>query len=109
MHPKLLWTQKLASSLGLAMGTSVEVRVRDDEVDPLKKHVDLVLGDDLRKGDYNPVQTMVHAFAKMNDCIVYKIRRHPNTLLLEVLIKNRISPEMNRNPLSSDKDEPEKN
>ena len=98
MHPKLTWVGSLTGSLGLALGTSVSHSIRDT-VDPLMKLVVLELGEDLGKGDYNPVQKMVHAFAKENDCVVHRIRREPKRLLLEVLTKTRLGPRMNKNPL----------
>lgn len=101
MHPKLQWTYELATSLGDAMGCGVVVGFHDD-VDPLKKHVVLTFGEELGKGNYNPIQQMVHAFAKSNDCVVYRIRRpQKNVLSLEVLTKTRLSPVMNKNPLKS--------
>jgi hypothetical protein len=99
VHPKLTWVGGLQSSLGLALGTSISHTI-EDTVDPLMKLVTLQLGEDLGKGDYNPVQKMVHAFAKSNDCVVYRIRREPKKLVLEVLTKTRLGQVMNKNPLA---------
>lgn len=86
------------------MGCHVGVAFQND-VDPLKKYVHLRFGDKLGKGSYNPIQQMVHAFAKLNDCTVYKIRRIGTDLLvLEVFTKTRLGPLMDKNPLKgSDK------
>lgn len=97
-HPRLAWITGLQENLIEALGTSVIATVKDD-VDPLKKFVVLELGEELGKGDYRPVQTIVHSFAKSNDCTVYRIRRAPKRLVLEVLTKGRLGPVMNKNPL----------
>ena len=98
MHPKLVWTQQLATTLGTAMGTSVQVTVRDEPSDPLKKYVDLKFGDAISGKDYNPIQTLAHAFAKKNDCVVFRIRRIEGTLSLEVGTKTRLGRTMDKNP-----------
>lgn len=103
MHPKLTWVMGLATSLGDAMGCSVSATEHGD-VDPLKKYIHLRFSDRLGKGDYAPIQRMAHAFAKMNDCVVHKIRRlGPDLLVLDVFTKTRLSPVMNKNPLKGDK------
>ena len=99
MHPKLVWVTGMGSTLGLAMGTSIAVSVHDT-VDPLKKLVVINLGEELGNGNYNPVQKMVHAFAKANDCVVQRIRREPKKLILEVLTKTRLGPICDKNPLT---------
>lgn len=99
MHPKLVWIGSLCSSLGLALGTSVSSTVHDT-VDPLKKLVLLNIGEDLGKKDFNPLQVIIHAFAKSNDCVVFRIYKQPKQLTLEVLTKTRRGPVMNNNPFS---------
>ncbi len=99
MHPKLAWVSGLTSSLGLAMGNTMTHTIRDT-VDPLKKEVVINLGEELGKGDYKPIQLMVHAFAKSNNCVVHRIRREPKTMILEVLTKTRLGPVMDKNPLA---------
>lgn len=86
----------------MALGASVTFSVQDT-VDPLKKLVYLEVGESLGKKDFNPVQRIVHGFAKVNDCVVYKIYKSPKRLVLEVLTKTRNGPVMDRNPFSSDK------
>lgn len=98
MHPKLVWVGGLCSSLSTALGTGVSHRI-EDTVDPLKKLVELNLGEELGKGDYKPIQTMVHAFAKSNDVVVHRIYHEPKKLILEVLTKVRLGPVQNKNPL----------
>jgi hypothetical protein len=47
---------------------------------------------------------MVHAYSKVNDCVVAAIRREgERRLVLEVLLKNRVSEPMNNDPFLSDK------
>lgn len=84
------------------MGSTLTHSV-EDTVDPLMKRVVLELGEELGKGDYRPIQQMVHAFANSNDCVVHRIRREPRRLILEVLTKTRLGPVMNKNPLTGDK------
>ena len=99
MHPKLTWALRLATSLGDAMGCSVSVTENGD-VDPLKKFLHFTFGEPLGKGDYMPIQNMVHTFAKANDCVVHKIRKvHPKLLVLDVFTKTRLSPVHDKNPL----------
>ena len=99
MHPKLAWIEELNNSLGLALCTSFSHAVHDT-VDPLMKRVVLTMGSELEKGDYQPIQRMVHAFAKANDCVVHRIRREPKKLVLEVLTKTRLGEETRKNPLA---------
>lgn len=80
------------------MGASISFEVLET-VDPLKKLVVLRLGEELGKGNYQPVQTICHAFAKENDCVLQRIRREPGKLILEVSTKTRLGPVMNKNPL----------
>lgn len=83
------------------MGCSVLVNCQDD-VDPLKKNVHLKFGEAVGKGNYQPIQQMVHTFARMNDCVVQRIRRFDRDhLVLEVLVKTRHSPVMDKNPLKT--------
>lgn len=80
------------------MDTTIDVAY-EDHVDPLKKLAVLKIRDPLKKGDYNAVQTMAHGFAKANDCVLERIRNREGALVLEVLIKVRLSPLRARNPL----------
>ena len=103
MNPKLAWVNELVGSLSVAMGVGVLVKI-EDTVDPLKKLVLLDLGhNDLGKGDWNPIQNLIHGFAKANNCVIHKIRRQKGQLSLEILTKTRIGPESRKNPLSGDK------
>lgn len=99
MGPKLQWVHELTSSVGLAMACQVTPSL-EDHADPLKKLVVLTFADPMGKGDYQPLQRMVHGFARSNDCVVERIRRRgPKVLVLEVLIKNRLGPPARKNPL----------
>jgi hypothetical protein len=98
VHPKLGWVEELRNSLALAMGSSISVAV-EEPADPLKKLVVLTFGDKLLKGDYKPLQQMAHHFAKANNCVLERIRRRPGALVLEVLVKTRLGPVSDRNPL----------
>ena len=105
MHPKLAWVELLRGMLSEVMGTLIVSTPREC-VDPLKKYIVFDLGAPLTKGNYNPLQVMVHAYAKANDCTVAAIRREGSKrFVLEILIKNRISQEMKNDPFLSDKAE----
>jgi hypothetical protein len=86
----------------MALGTSVAFAVHDT-VDPLKKLVYLDIGEPLGKRDFNPIQRLIHGFSKVNDCVVHRIYKEPKRLTLEILVKTRNGPVMNKNPFSSDK------
>lgn len=104
MHPKLAWVELLRGMLSEVLATGI-VSTPRDHVDPLKKLVVFEMGAPLAKGNYNPLQTMVHAYAKANDCVVAAIRREgPRQLVLEILIKNRISREMKNDPFKETAD-----
>lgn len=81
------------------MGSSVSSTIHDT-VDPLKKLVLLKMTEELGKKDFNPLQKLIHGFAKANDCIVHRIYKNPKQLTLEILTKTRLGPTMNNNPLS---------
>lgn len=98
MHPKLTWVTGLGNSLSFVLGTSVHVLIQDT-VDPLMKLILLELGEDLGKRDFNPLQTIIHAFAKSNDCVIRRIRKEPRRLVIEILTKVRLGKIMDKNPL----------
>ncbi len=98
VHPRLAWLPNLQNTLAGATGEPITYSV-EDHVDPLKKLVTIHLGANLGPGDWNPVQTICHAFAKDNDCVIEKILRPPKKLVLHVLIKRRGGPVMKRNPM----------
>lgn len=101
MHPKLTWVNSMAVSLGAALGCSIQAQMVDDEVDPLKKYVHLIMGEDIGKKDWNPIQVMIHSWAKINDCAIFNIKRQDKgrRLILETTIKRRFGPTMDKNPL----------
>lgn len=83
------------------MGCHVTVTENGD-VDPLKKFLHLKFGDPLAKGDYMPIQRMIHTFAQANDCVVHKVRKiGPSLLVLDVFTKTRLSPIHDKNPLKA--------
>lgn len=99
MHPKLTWVTSLGNSLSFVLTTPVHVLIKDT-VDPLMKLIVLELGEDLGKADFNPIQTIVHTFAKSNDCVIRRIKKEPKRLVIEVLTKVRLGKVMNKNPLT---------
>jgi hypothetical protein len=99
MHPKLAWIPGLQEALNGAMGISIVATV-EDHVDPLKKLVVLTFSEEIRKGEYQPIQHLAQGFAKANDCVLERIRRRPKALVLEILTKRRLGPISDKNPLS---------
>jgi hypothetical protein len=72
-------------------------------VDPLKVHVVLQLRDELPKGCWNALQTLAHAYAGANDCLISKIKkRGKRSYVAEVLTKKRLGPEMTNDPFLMD-------
>jgi hypothetical protein len=98
MHPKLGWLEELKTMLSGAMGTNLGIQV-EDHVDPLKKIVKLTFQGELGKGNYMPIANLCHGFAKANDCAIGKITRSRGCLTLEILVKTRHGPVMQKNPL----------
>jgi len=101
MHPKLHWLKLLVTSLSLATGDEVTFSIVDT-VDPLKKNVILNIAN-IGKNNYNPLQTIIHEFAKLNDCVIHKIHKKHNSLVMEVFTKTRLGPISKKNPLHGDK------
>ena len=98
MHPKLAWVADFQDSLSKAMGISIVATI-EDHVDPLKKLVVLNFSEELKKGDYIPIQNLSHGFVKANDCVLERIRKRPRALVLEILTKSRLGKKMMKNPL----------
>lgn len=70
----------------------------EDTADPLKKLVRLQTQGDVSGSCYHPLCNIVHGFGKANDCVVERVRREHEALVIEVLTKRRLGREMNRNP-----------
>lgn len=97
--PKLAWVPTLQTLVNHATeGDLVTWRI-EEQADPLKKLVVFQLSKDWVPKNFKPFQTLAHAFAQANDCVLERIRARPGALVLEVLIKRRFGPKMQKNPL----------
>ena len=99
LSPQLLWVEELARSIERATG-DVPVRfVTADTVDPIKKHVILVLPLPLSKASTPHLKTLVRGFAGANGCVVETVRHTTSRVVCDVLIKRRVGPASKVNPL----------
>jgi len=73
-------------------------------VDPLKRNMVFVLRNRFdNKACWNAFQTLVHSYARANDCSIHTIRRTKDrTYVAEVLIKQRGGPKMENDPFLMD-------
>ena len=99
MIPKLAWTTELLAVVNHATDGDIIGMDVEEPADPLKKLVVFRLSREWTGKNYRPFQTLAHGFAKANDCVLERIRARPGALVLEVLIKRRLGPRMEKNPL----------
>ncbi len=99
MIPKLAWVNDLFSLVSQATAGDIKSVSIEEVADPLKKLVVFKLGREWSSKNYKPFQTLAHAFARANDCLLERIRRRPDAFVLEILIKRRLAPESRKNPL----------
>lgn len=98
--PKLAWVPILQTVVNHATEGDLTSWHINEGVDPLKKLVVFNLSKGWVSKNFKPFQTLAHGFAAANDCVIHKIRYlTPRSLLLEVLIKRRFGPKMEKNPL----------
>jgi hypothetical protein len=100
--PPLKWVGELHASFNRAAECSPTYLVKDT-VNPLIKEVIFFLSEPLGGKSYQPFQTLAHGFAKANDCIIERIYNHPQKLILVVVMKRRLGPDREKNPLAGDK------
>lgn len=105
MIPPLKWITEFHASFNRAAEISPRFEVQDT-VSPLVKHVVFHLSEPLKGENYKPFQTLAHAFAKANDCLLERIYNKPDRLILVFGVKRRLGPEKNKNPLLGDKKGP---
>ena len=103
MGPRLAWVAELHASVGRATGGQVKSVEVIDTVDPLKKKVLFHLHEPLLEKDWTPFSRLAAGFAAKNDCVLERIRRVGNSLILEILTKRRAGPRMDKNPLMDEK------
>ncbi len=99
MGPRLAWVAEFQASINRATGGQIKSYEVVDTVDPLKKRVILHLHEDLMPQDWTPFSRLASGFAAKNDCVLERIRRVGSSVILEILIKRRGGPVMNKNPL----------
>jgi hypothetical protein len=96
---RLLWVEELARSIERATGDAPVRFAVADTVDPIKKHVILVLPLPLSVANTRPLKTLVRGFAEANDCVVETVRHTTSRVVCDVLIKRRVGPASRVNPL----------
>jgi len=99
MSPRLLWIYTLQIIINQATEGDLRSFVIEDDVDPLKKHVVFTLSKGWCSKNYKPFQVIAHEFAKANECYIEKIRHPEGKLILDLCIKRRLGPPMNKNPM----------
>lgn len=87
-----------------AMDGGVISVTAEPTVDPLKKNMVFVFRERFsNKACWNAFQTLVHSYARANDCAVARIRRTDDrTYSAEILIKQRSGPKMENDPFLMD-------
>lgn len=100
--PPLKWVGELHASFNRAAECSPTYTI-EDTINPLIKKVNFHLSEPLGGNSYHPFQTLAHGFAKANDCIIERIYNHPEKLVLVVVMKRRLGPVREKNPLAGDK------
>lgn len=99
MIPPLAWVPGFHASFNRAVEISPSFAV-EDTVNPLVKNVIFHLSEPLGGKNYAPFQSLAHGFAKANGCVLERIYNHPKYLLLVVIVKRRLGPTREKNPLS---------
>jgi hypothetical protein len=97
--PALAWVQELSSCLNRALDGQIMGVTLRNTADPLKKVARMSFQPELSTQNYQPLQTISQAFAQANKCTLERIRRDGRDLLFEILIRRRLGPRMDRNPL----------
>lgn len=75
---------------------SMDIRFGADKI---KAIVTMTLDEDLLGKNYRPFFTLANGFAKINDCVLEKMQKGHNSIIIDVLLKRRIGPPMYKNPL----------
>lgn len=96
--PALLWVPEFHASFNRAADITSNYSI-EDTVNPLVKNVIFHLSEPLAGENYRPFQTLAHAFAKANNCILERVYNTPDKLVLVVGVKRRHGPEQKKNPL----------
>src|SRR4051812_39185231 len=105
MLPPLAWIQEFHASFNRAADITSHYSV-EDTANPLQKNIVFHLAEPLGGNSYMPFQSLAHAFAKANNCILERIYNQPDKLILVITIKRRLGAESKKNPLLGDKPKP---
>lgn len=97
--PRLAWVVELQACLNRATGGQIKNVRYEQSVDPLKVHVHLDLHEEWEGKSYKHLVVIAQAFAKANDCVLERILKGKEGLVLEILLKRRLGPVMCRNPM----------
>jgi hypothetical protein len=107
MIPPLVWVSEFHASFNRAADISSHFTV-EDTASPLVKHVVFHLSEPMGGNSYLPFQTLAHAFAKANNCVLERIYHQKDKLVLVLGIKRRLGAAQKKNPLLGDKSVPPK-
>lgn len=98
MNPRLAWVNSLVGLVNQATDAGIRRTTVEDLVDPLKKCVRLRLAPTWAPKNFNPLQVLAHAWARVNDCAIEKMRREEGEVLMFVSLKRRLGPTADKNP-----------
>lgn len=103
MHPRLSWASLFENCLSSALDGGVRVGI-ENHVDPLRKILWIFLAYPLPKGCWNSLQTLAHAYAIANDCMIKKITKiGERSYAVDLSMKSRVkSREMANDPFTMD-------
>jgi hypothetical protein len=99
MSPQLVWVNELIASVNRATGGQIKSVQPIVNADPLRVFVKLELHEDWSGRDYQPFCILAHGFARANNCVLEWVHVGDSTLTMEVVLKRRLGPTMNNNPL----------
>ena len=104
VNRRLAWGYTLMGCLNGAMDGGVTSVSVEPTVDPLLKNMVFVLRERFSsKACWNAFQTLVHSYARANDCSVSTIKKTgSSTYKAAVLIKHRNGPKMENDPFLMD-------
>ena len=106
MIPQLDWLNEFFSCAQRAMWDQLKRMDIQPHVDPLKKLVVFTLSSPFTENTYNPFTSLLYGFARANNCYIETFRTTAgSTYTATLLIKRRIGPRSNKNPIRQELDD----
>lgn len=100
MIPQLAWLNVFLGSAQRALWDQLKRMEIRSHVDPLKKLAVFIMATPLTDRTYGPFTQLLYAFARANNCYIELFRTtEGSTYTATILIKRRIGPTSNKNPL----------